>query len=48
MALHALDALCGEDDAAPAWRRERKALLDRLGVVRLPSPPVARARARVS
>ena len=46
-ALHALVALCGDDDPrVPAWRRERQALLERLGVLRLPAPHVTRPRAR--
>ena len=45
-ALHALAALCPDDPDAPAWRRERAALLERLGVLRLPAPPVVRPRAR--
>ena len=41
-ALDALDVATGEPE--PARRRERDALLDRLGVVRLPAPPIRRRR----
>jgi hypothetical protein len=41
-ALDALDVATGEVE--PARRRERNALLERLGVVRMPPPPLKRRR----
>jgi class 3 adenylate cyclase/tetratricopeptide (TPR) repeat protein len=41
-ALHVLAAIGdGADPRAPEWRRESRAILERLGVVRLATPPVS-------
>jgi class 3 adenylate cyclase/tetratricopeptide (TPR) repeat protein len=40
-ALHVLAALDGTDPRAPERRRESKAILERLGVVRLATPPLS-------
>ena len=44
-ALSALAALVPDDPRTPIRRRERQAILDRLGVVRLAAPPGVRPRA---
>ena len=44
-ALSALAALVPDDPRTPIRRRERQAILDRLGVVRLAAPPGVRLRA---
>jgi hypothetical protein len=40
-ALHVLAALSGDGDPrAPEWRRESRAIRERLGVIRLATPPL--------
>lgn len=44
-ALHVLAALDGADQRAPGWRRESRAIRERLGVVRLATPALSLALA---